>query len=575
MNDATPKLDCRGARGLAIDAQLGQLDAAGRAALDRHVAGCEACRHEVAALQQTVALLRKPALVAPSAGFAARVGLALDAVDAAGGRRFAQRERASVRLLDHARFRLLLLGHQLRHSRRWQLRVAAALLPLLVGIVLLLRVPVAPAGGEVASRPQSAAPSERAGDEMLPPSPDLAPWRPKFDDPVDVAPAEPPTPVEELAARDQQRVQDGIAHANELDEAALAALRAARRAPPLSVDAPSGEKPAPPEPAVVAARTPVERALDWLARNQRNDGSWTPGDGTPGLETSVTALALLALLSDGHLGAGGDAPLDVAATRAVAWLAAQQEPDGRYRGGGSDAAAQKVSHALATLALVERHVRLRALDPKSAAASAAHHDRLEQALSLVEIGLDQAFHDAAQRGSGAIAAWSSVALATARHGGLDFHLKASSEALAEKMTAQVRPDRADLLAAASHAVLAMADRAPSVRDPAWSRAVGDVVKGLGAAEPSLRFLVASALASGGATTRETWQQFERALEQQLLPQQAPTGYFESGASWDELDGGVACETALGALALQVERRQRDFAAARKALGGAAPRKRGG
>ncbi len=574
MNDATPKLDCRGARGLAIDAQLGQLDGAGRAALDRHVAGCDACRREVAALQQTVALLRRPALVAPSPGFAARVGLALDAVDAAGAPRIAKRERASLRLLDHARFRLVLLGHQLRHSRRWQLRVAAALLPLLVGVVLLLRVPVAPAGNEVASRPENPSPDETAVDELLPPAPDLAPWRPKFDDPVDLAPSEPPTPVEELAAGDQQKVQAGIQHANEADEAALALLRAARKSATPPVEAPSRDAPTPPEPGVVVARTPVERALDWLARNQRPDGSWTAGNGTPGLEPGVTALALLALLSDGHLGAGGDAPLDAAATRAVAWLQAQQEPDGRFRG-GSDATAQKVNHALATLALVERHVRLRALDPKSAAASPAHHDRLEQALSVVEIGLDQAFHDAAQRGSGAIAAWSSLALATARHGGLDFHLKASSEALAEKMTAQVRPDRADLLAAASHAVLAMADREPGVRDPAWSRAVGDVVKGLGAAEPSLRFLVASALASGGATTRETWQQFERALEQQLLPQQAPNGYFESGASWDDLDGGVACETALGALALQVEQRQRDFVAARKALGQAAPRKRGG
>lgn len=571
MNGGTPRLDCKAARALVIDGALQQAGLAERAAAAAHLAGCAGCRAEATALERTLALLRAPALLEPSAGFGARLDAALADADAAAGRRRSRgprRERAAARLLDHGRFRLLLLGHQLRHSRRWQLRVAAALLPLCVGIALMVGDRGEQVDAEVARHAPPSPPPTTAAEAPLAPV-DLVQWTPHFDDPAD-APTPAPAVPEELFPAETERSQPVLDQLQDRNAEELARLLAI-------------EPRTPPAATVPPPRLALDRALDWLARNQRADGSFTTGDGSPGFETGVTALALMALVADGHLGgerlraatgpaAAEEAAQAQAAVRAAQWLSGRQEADGRFRGGG-DPAVDAVNHALATLCLVERHLALRARDPGDPAAGAAAHDRLAQALSQVEIALDRELTGPRSRHAGAVAAWSALALATAREGGVDFHLKPTSAGASERMLAQLRAERSDLLAAASQAVQAMAARQPqpSARDPEWAAAVGNVVAAVGKAEPALRFLVASALVAAPTTQAGDWERFAAALRSELLAQQGATGFFAADLRWDGLGGGTAYETALGALALQVEARRRAFIAARDAL--AAPRGR--
>lgn len=570
MSARLPPIDCHRARGLFIDARLRQAAAGDVAAMEAHLAGCEECRDEVVALDRTLLRLRQPSVLTPSANFTARLERALDGADETPGVR---------RLLDETRFRLLLLGHQLRWSRRWQLRVAAALLPLLFGIALVVRDGVqGPRAEPVASAPGTAGGPAAAPETVAvaPSIPELVAWAPQFDPPVE-APVRPAPVLEELRPQEQEQATAALERLNEVDEAALARLRAIERADPRR----------PPE-ALEDSRPPLRRALDWLARNQRPDGSFTPGDGPPGFDCGVTGLALLALVSDGRLGAElrsldesgppvdplrrGDArrdeELEQAAALAANWLYAQQSSDGRF-GSHRDPAIERTGHALATLALVERHLRLRARQPDAAAANPAVHDRLEQALSWLEVALDQTFHAPRERNAGAVAAWASLALATARHGGLDFHLKVSTDALCERMAEQLRADPSEVLSAASQTVLAMAARDPRaepLRDPKWARAVSSVVTGAKSAEPALRFLVASALvADSRELGREAWPAFQRSLAAELLPQQAASGFFEAGIAWTGLGGGTVYETALGALVLQVESRRRAQLALKAAL----------
>jgi hypothetical protein len=554
------KPQCRAARDALIDEALGQAEADSSARARTHLERCEECRGEAQQLPATIALLRREAAVAPSPGFLGRVKSALDEADARTLRRPPRRLRGAATSTEGFRFRLAVLAHQLRTSRKWRLRVAAALVPLLFGLGLLLRErmrppPSPPVVFAPPSRPPPAPPDETRPPLDLQPG-SLVDWQPVLEEPKETGRAPQHPSFEELDEPAKQRVTEELVKINRLDEEALERLRTGGK----------GEETAPPPirpPTADPARSPVGRALLWLARNQREDGSFTPGTGEPGLDTGVTALALLALVSDGHVGAGAS-PLDDAAARAAKYLFGQQDPDdGRFRG-GRDEAASLFCHSVACYALVEHHVRSRSsseLDPESARAD---RDRIERALTRLEMDLDRLLSTKAGnlRCAGQNAAWAAIALSRARLCGVDFHLSPSSGRRVEQVLERLRSDEPALVMAASRTIQAMAERSPrpiAAGDLAWAQAVQEVLERPELAEPSLRYLVASALRGApprsgrpaDAVQRDAWRLFQARLRDRLLALQSPEGgYFDSGRVWHCFGGGTVYETALAVLALQ-------------------------
>ncbi len=91
----------------------------------------------------------------------------------------------------------------------------------------------------------------------------------------------------------------------------------------------------------------VNRGLEWLAGRQNADGSWS--DGRYSHNTAVTAFALLAFMSQGHL--PGQGPYGPEVAKGARFLIASSRPSDGYlvgaRGGNM------YCHAMATLALAE------------------------------------------------------------------------------------------------------------------------------------------------------------------------------------------------------------------------------
>jgi hypothetical protein len=111
-----------------------------------------------------------------------------------------------------------------------------------------------------------------------------------------------------------------------------------------------------------ASERAVAAALNWLARHQRPDGSWSldhlgrckgggcTGPGNAGSDSGATALALLPFLAAGqtHQSKG---PYQKNIAGGLNWLIKNQKPDGDLSNGGS----QMYSHGLATIALCEAY----------------------------------------------------------------------------------------------------------------------------------------------------------------------------------------------------------------------------
>ena len=115
----------------------------------------------------------------------------------------------------------------------------------------------------------------------------------------------------------------------------------------------------------VESEKAVERGLDWLARHQRPDGSWSlasnemcddpPCPSRPFMESDVaaTGLALLPILAAGHTHTE-KGRYQQTIHRGLEWLMKQQQPDGLiYTGGAINA--MMYSHAIATMTLCEAY----------------------------------------------------------------------------------------------------------------------------------------------------------------------------------------------------------------------------
>lgn len=570
---------CDELRGLLIDHVLGQSEGEEAARVAAHLAACEACRGEEAALRATFTLLRSGPRALPSPEFRDRLAQRLDAVE----RRERHVARRRSRTGAEASFTLFRL--RLNRSPATRIKVAAALLPFALGGAWWLvhsarpaepgdeRVIVIPPPRDRPAPQLVDGPSDPGGPDRLKP-----PSIPKSPDPSE---APPNSILDQLVNDDASRIDrlpvptpDDPQLAESGSTSASEVFRQRHDLVLPHKGGGGGEVTAPPVAAAPEA-TPVTRALDWLVRTQRSDGSWAPGDGEPGLDTGTTALALLAFVSENCLGVGDVAadPRERAAAAATRWLFSKQSSgDGAFVG-GNDAAAHVFCHAVSTLALLDRHVRLTAAGRSATADLIGEHDRIERALARLEVDLERLVRPgsndpALARCAGQNAAWASLTLTTARLCGDAFHLKPTGARLTDDVLQRLRNEQPELIVATTHAVDAMAARASSPNDEAWRRAVERVLDDPAAIEPSLRFLVASAL----ATTRRGradggFADFERRMTRGLGAIQSPqAGYFDSGRRWDCFGGGAVYETALGVLSLSVAARADDFAAMRQRLG---------
>lgn len=567
--------ECDGLREAMIDALLDQGEEGDDRRVAVHVESCARCRAEQAALRETIRIARSEPRLVVSPRFKGDLTARLDAVD--------RRERTAATVtLEIAR-------HRLRRMPT-ALKVAAALLPFAIGAAWLLThggastdegpsgVVKAPRPGEGrreaphidAPRPRTEfpLPPDRSTNELDPPSPSL------LEELVGAPRATPPD-------GETNKVAGGEAPAPaqpQQGEPNPDAERIWKQRQPIDLPSPKKPEPSKPTAAAPATASPVALALDWLVRTQRPNGSWAPGEGgEPGIDTGISALALLAFISEGCLGAGDEPADDLrarAAKSAADWLFAQQSPEGSFVGGRDDAA-RIFCHAVSCLALVERHARLLADgSPARDSGTAREHDPLELALKRLEGDLERLRHPGANdpavaRCAGQNAAWAAVALATARNCGVDFHLKPTGDRLIEEVLMRLRNEQPELIVATSHAIDAMAERTRGPADEAWRRAVEKVLKDPVAIEPSLRFLVATTLAStrrGRPDSAKSYAEFEARLDRALLSLQSPAaGWFDSRRRWDYFGGGPTYETSLAVLSLSVSERADEFAAIRAKL----------
>lgn len=96
----------------------------------------------------------------------------------------------------------------------------------------------------------------------------------------------------------------------------------------------------------------VDRAVEYLVKNQRPDGTWEHRINAAGPNNGVNAICLLSLLGAGH--APNRGPYRQAVARAVGYILSTQDDKGLYKSPGNSHGPM-YEHALATLAMVEAY----------------------------------------------------------------------------------------------------------------------------------------------------------------------------------------------------------------------------
>lgn len=105
------------------------------------------------------------------------------------------------------------------------------------------------------------------------------------------------------------------------------------------------------EPVQPKVKEAVDKALGWLAQNQRPDGTWAHG-GAAG-STAVPSLAVMAFLARGHV--PGQGPYGQVINKAIDYVVDSQSTDGRKKGllAREDGNAVMYEHGIATVMLSE------------------------------------------------------------------------------------------------------------------------------------------------------------------------------------------------------------------------------
>ena len=544
------------ARSLLIHHLLGQLSESEDRWLTEQLRSSESLRAECSALESTVATLREARSLQPSARFRVALERRLDRIDS---EHSAARPQGARRNRNGWRFRWHLLGHRLRTSPRLQVQLAASLFPLFIGLGWLFSTTNSAdpsAEVETASWDPEVGPidqSKRTSGEMVDHQTvsnleDLPPVVPDF---VDMTPSTEPV---------------------ELPEPGSMVDRSPFENPIPVLPTPDGDLPVGPrndQTVDPAWEVPVRRALRWMLAQQLPDGSWSSQDGEADLGVTVTAVSVLAFVSDGHLGLrhGADDPLGVdrAVRAGVASLLARQ--DQRVFGRTRDFATETFNHATATLALSE-HVSLALAAGATDEQVAVERRAVIEGLDVLEARLRRLFRPGEslqdrrdRRGQGENAAWAAQALASARRSGLNWGMRGIENQEVEAMFTRLANQGRSVNPALAGSRLFNAMIRPEVAEEEldqWSLFITRLVERPESTEPGMRFLVASALApwheEALGDRAERWEEFRTRLESGILRQQNPDQGFFDVRLRGSFDGGAVYDTGLCVLTLQVDQR---------------------
>ncbi|MFZ4395079.1 MAG: prenyltransferase/squalene oxidase repeat-containing protein [Kiritimatiellia bacterium] len=156
----------------------------------------------------------------------------------------------------------------------------------------------------------------------------------------------------------------------------------------------------------VAAETAVLRALRWLKKNQKSDGSWE-GTGTP----AMTAMALLCFLAHGETPAESQ-EFGATVKKAIDWFMANQNANGRFNGTDGN----EYSHPIAAYAVCEAYALTQQPSLKELAVNAITEVVKGQHVSG---GFNYKLEAVSERNDSSYMAWCCQALKAAKVAGLD------------------------------------------------------------------------------------------------------------------------------------------------------------
>ena len=335
----------------------------------------------------------------------------------------------------------------------------------------------------------------------------------------------------------------------------------------------------------------VDKALEWLARNQEADGSWkiakhggTMADPHIG-EVAVTGLGLLAFLGAGHTERVGKYAEVV--RKAQDWLISQQKGngalgvndswDGQVNGSG-------YTNAIAGLALAESYAMARNPRVKEAAQKSLDYSltvQWNEKHGGWRYGLPSQGHGPNLRGADiSVTGWHVMQLKSAKVAGLKLDLPKYYTRVSEFLDVLMSKDKAEggyashrygydkahtqpsqantaigllcrlFMGTAPHELSSGADFVLGEL-PRWDEKNGPVSAPKGACPHYYWYYATLALFQMGG---QHWEQWNKALKDMLLQHQRKDGAFDG--SWDQLgkDGGPAGRaytTAMCALCLEV------------------------
>jgi prenyltransferase beta subunit len=124
------------------------------------------------------------------------------------------------------------------------------------------------------------------------------------------------------------------------------------------------------EPVQPRVKAAVDKALEWLAKNQQPDGNWSHGN--QGGTTAVPSLAVMAFLARGHV--PGQGPYGEVLNKAIDYVLSCQNADGPKKGllAGEDGNSVMYEHGISTVMLSE----------VAGMVDDARRDRIDSAISL-------------------------------------------------------------------------------------------------------------------------------------------------------------------------------------------------